>query len=337
MKKQLLLLFAASFASLQSFAQCTNCPIPFVAASQATGTSVGVTVNIPAGVQPGDLMIAAIHIGWCNSGPAVTAPIGWTLINHTSNTGSGCGSQNTSKQLHTFYKVATNAEPANYTFTGNASNQYYVGAIVAYSGVNTTTPINASSTFGMQDACNNIVANSVTTTTTCTRLVGVFFCSVNSSQTNIIPQNSMTERVEVSTTGNHPWGNEDVEVADEFMGAMGASGNKTAGLSGCSSTGWVTGGQLIALNCQSSTGMDDVSISNLVSVSPIPTNGILNILFAGNVERKAEVEVYNALGEKVFVSAQVSSLIDLGALNKGIYFMKIILPEGTVTKKIVLE
>jgi hypothetical protein len=337
MKKQLLLFIAGSLASLQLLAQCTSCPIPYVASSQAVGTSAGVTVNKPTGVQPGDLMIAAIHIGWCNSGPAVTAPSGWILINYTSNTGTGCGSQNTSKQLHTFYKIVGNAEPSSYTFTGNASNQYYVGAIVAYSGVNTTTPINASSTFGTQDACNNIVANSVTTTASCTRLVGVFFCSVNSSQTNIVPQNSMTERVEVSTTGNHPWGNEDVEVADEFMSAMGVSGNRTAGLTGCSSTGWVTGGQLIALNCQSSTGMSDVPISSLVSVSPNPSSGVLNIVFAGNRDSSADVEIYNTLGEKVFVSAQVSSFIDLGTLSKGIYFMKIILQEGTVTKKIVLE
>lgn len=343
MKKQLLIAFALTLSMLQVTAQCSPCTIPFISSSQATGNSTGVTISKPTGVVQNDVMIAAIHVGWCNSGSAVTAPAGWTLINSTSNTGSGCGSGNTTIQLATFYKVAGPGEPVSYTFTGS-TNQFYVGGIVAYSGVNTISPINVSSNNGAQDACNNIVANGVTTTTLCTRLVGVFFCSVNNSLNNIVPPNSMTERVDVGTTGNHPWGNENLEISDELMSTVGATGNRSAALNGCSSTGWVTGAQLIALSCQLSIGMNDPLPSNLVSVSPNPTGGILNVeigsLFpSGCGKKKADIEVYNVLGKKMFTSivVQQSSMIDLTALPRGVYFLRIVLSDGMVTKKFVLE
>ncbi len=111
MKRNLFLTVILFLSFLRSQSQCA-CSIPtFVAASQTVGTSSGVDIPKPAGVQPGHLMIAAVHVGWCNSGSVVTPPAGWTLINHTSNTGSGCGSSNTSKQLATFYKIATVLNP----------------------------------------------------------------------------------------------------------------------------------------------------------------------------------------------------------------------------------
>jgi hypothetical protein len=344
MTKHLLTALALTLTLGQAYAQCTPCTIPFIASSQGTGNSTGVTIPIPAGVSQNDVMIAAIHVGWCNSGSAITPPAGWTLINSTSNTGSGCGPVNNTIQLATFYKVAGPSEPTSYTFTGT-TNQFYVGGIVAYSGVNTIAPINASSNFGAQDACNNIIANSVTTTTLCTRLVAVFFCSVNSSLNNIVPQNSLTERVDVGTTGNHPWGNENLEISDELMTTLGPTGSKTAALNGCSSTGWVTGAQLIALTCQLSTGIEKPLLSDLLSISPNPTSGILNLnigsgfLSTGCKEKKADIEIYNVLGKNVYTSdvKNQSTSIDLTNLPKGVYFLRVTLAEGMVTKRIVLE
>jgi len=284
MKRNLLLVTILFVSYLSSYSQCACSTPTFIASAQGTGNSTGVTVPKPTGVVQGHLMIAAIHVGWCNSGSAITPPAGWTLINSTSNTGSGCGSSNTSIQLATFYKVAGAAEPANYAFTAT-SNQFYVGGIVAYSGANTVTPIMASSNNGAQDLCASIVASGVTTTVSCTRLVGVFFCSVNSSLNNIIPQGSMTERVDVGTTGNHPWGNENLEIADEAFSTMGATGNRTAGLSGCSSNGWVTGAQLIAI-MPANAGSSPVISVNSGSICPGGTftmnpNGATSYTFQG--------------------------------------------------------
>ncbi len=115
---------------------------------------------------------------------------------------------------------------------------------------------------GAQDLCASIVASGVTTSVSCTRIVGVFFCSVNSSLNNIVPPGSMTERFDVGTSGNHPWGNENLEVADEAINVMGATGNRTSGLQGCSSNGWVTGAQLIAINPASAGGSPTISVNS---------------------------------------------------------------------------
>ena len=339
MKKIYTLFSILTLSSFISYSQCSPCSIPFVGASQAVGNSASVTVAKPTGVVAGNVMIAGIHHGWCNNGPTVTPPLGWTLINNTSNQGTGCGSTNTTIQLATFYKVASNVEPLNYTFTGNSTNQAYVGGIVAYSNVNVVTPINASSNFGAQDLCNALVANSVTTTVTCTRLVGVWFCSVNSSATNIVPPNSMTERVDVSTTGNNPWGNENMEMADELFSTMGATGTRTAALTGCSSNGWVTGAQLIALGCNSTIGIDESTLPLAVSVSPNPSSGIFTIKMEDVTGKMANVEIYNVLGEKVYaqlVSAS-STTINLSTQPKGIYFVQIKSGEIIATQKIVIE
>lgn len=338
MKKLYTLTLIFSLSSFITYSQCSPCNIPFVASSNAVGNSASVTIAKPTGVVAGDVMVAAIHHGWCNNGPAVTAPIGWTLINNTSNTGPGCGSTNTTIQLATFYKVVMNVEPLSYTFTGNSTNQAYVGGIVAYSGVNTVTPINASSNFGLQDMCNNIVANSVTTTVSCTRLVAVFFCSVNSSATNIVPQNSLTERVDVSTTGNNPWGNENLEMADELKNTTGATGNKTAFLTGCSGNSWVTGAQLIALGCNGSVGMNENTAINLFTVSPNPTSGKFNLTM-NQFNNESIVTVFNVLGEKVFSSSITNTTIniDLATQPKGIYFVQIKCGELISTQKIVIQ
>ncbi len=229
MKKNYIILLLSIFSASLASAQCTT-SCAFIASTQATGSSSVITLLKPAGVVANDVMIAAIHSGWCG-GSSITAPLGWTLINSTSNTGPGCGSTNTNILLATYYKVATASEPSAYVFTGSTP-QLLVGGIVAYTGVNPISPINASSSFGAQEACANIVANGVTTTASCTRLVSVFVCSVNSSATNIVPQASLTERMDIGNTGNHPWGNENLEIADESFATAGATGNEEIGRPG---------------------------------------------------------------------------------------------------------
>jgi hypothetical protein len=332
MKKIYFIAALCALFTLQASAQCGS----FVASSQATGSTTSVTISAPAGLMPNDVMIAAIHCGWCNSGSAITAPAGWTLINQTSNTGSGCGSGNTSIQLATFYKVAGASEPSSYTFTGN-TNQMYVGGIVAYSGINTVTPVNVNSNNGGQDACGAITASGVTTTAACTRLVNVFICSVNSSATNIIPQPSLTERVDVGTTGNHPWGNENLEISDESFSSAGATGSRTAALSGCSGTGWITAGQMIALEASTTTGINDQTLNSFV-VSPNPSSGIFGIS-ARKQAAACQLEVYDCLGKRIRTAElrNGQTSLDLSDAPKGIYFLKLVSSEENFVTKIVVQ
>lgn len=259
MKKLALLLFSV-IAAIRMFAQCSGCS--FISGSQAVGNATTVTIPQPIGVAANDVMVAAIHTGWCNSGSSVTPPAGWIFIAETGNTGPGCGAGSNEIQLATFYKVATASEPANYTFTGSSS-QIYVGGIVAYSGVDVNNPVNAFSSNGAQEACNNIIAPGLTTTSSCTTVLSVFYCSVNNSLTNIVPQAGLTERLDIGTTGNHPWGNENVEISDRLITTTGPVGATSAALSSCSGSSWVTGAQQIALNCQPSV-LADFDISDPV-------------------------------------------------------------------------
>ncbi|HTL80475.1 MAG TPA: T9SS type A sorting domain-containing protein [Bacteroidia bacterium] len=332
--KKLLLLIPILFSFYLVHAQCTSCLIPFVSSSQATGSSTSVTIPAPAGITPNNILIAAIHSGWCQGG-SVTPPAGWTLIGNTSNTGSGCGSGNTTPQLSTFYKIAGSSEPASYTFTGTTT-QLFVGGIVAYSGVDVVNPLNAASNNGNQDSCGAIRAASVTTTN-CTRIVTVFFCSVNNWVNNIVPQASLTERVDVGNTGNHPWGNENLEISDQLMTSTGATGGRVAALNGCNSDGWVTGAQMIALNCDLALDVADPALTEEIQLMPNPSNGTFELVLPH--VNACKYQVVDALGNVVRegMITQEHNSFDLSEEAKGIYFLELSGAQGTVVRKIVIR
>jgi hypothetical protein len=113
---------------------CTAVPGPvYRAATGASGVN-SVYLTTPAGIAAGDLLIA--HVSNRDSWPMPT-PAGWTLIRRDSN--------GTQVQAAVFWRVATASEPAGVTFalTGSSTTEL-VGGILAYSGVSTTSPVNAS-------------------------------------------------------------------------------------------------------------------------------------------------------------------------------------------------
>ena len=92
--------------------------------SAASGTTL--TLSVPAGVQNGDLLVASVT-DWPGT---LTAPNGWTrALLPSVNQG-------------VWYKIASN-EPASYTWSGSASSTWS-GVMDAFSGVNTTTPLDAT-------------------------------------------------------------------------------------------------------------------------------------------------------------------------------------------------
>src|SRR5688500_401331 len=82
-------------------------------------------ISKPAGTVTGDVMVAAIAFN--NSGAAVTAPSGWTLVRRTSNTST------TSNALAVYRRSAIAGEPASYTW-GVAGGAFAVGGIQSFSG-----------------------------------------------------------------------------------------------------------------------------------------------------------------------------------------------------------
>jgi hypothetical protein len=111
------------------------------------GTATSVTLNKPAGVVAGDMMIAFVSIVAAGV-PTCSSP-GWTLIGENARTVNG-------GFISSFYKIAGSSEPSTYVFTNGGS---YVGTdgisrafrgavgINAYAGAQSETVPALSETF----------------------------------------------------------------------------------------------------------------------------------------------------------------------------------------------
>ncbi len=90
------------------------------------------------------------------------------------------------------------------------------------------------------------------------------------------------------------------------------------------------------------TGISSVADNNIFTVFPNPSNGILNINFAGLSEHII-IEVINNLGQVVYTekindcTGDCHKTIDISSLGKGIYLLKIVANENIQTKKILLN
>src|SRR4029077_2616965 len=132
------------------------------ATSAASVPITTITIAKPAGVVTNDVLLAAISVRGI---PTITPPSGWTLARSDTN--------GTVMVQSVYWHLAGGSEPANYTFTFNQPVASAVGAIDAYSGVNTTTRVDVSG--GQTNASStSITAPSVTTTVANDMVVGFF-------------------------------------------------------------------------------------------------------------------------------------------------------------------
>lgn len=106
-------------------------PVPFIGKDTAFRSSAGtsITVNVPAGVEDGDLLI--LHIGIHDVAAAGITATGWTSIRSDHNAGGA--------NSFLFYRVAS-SEPASYSPSWGAS-RYAAAAITAWRGVDPSDPI----------------------------------------------------------------------------------------------------------------------------------------------------------------------------------------------------
>jgi hypothetical protein len=107
-------------------------------ATSATSTNTNLTINKPTGVVSGDVMI--VNITSNNGGtPSLS---GWNSL--------GTGIFNGSNLRATvLYKVAGGSEPSSYTFALGAGANDAIGTIIAFSGVDNASPIDATGTMGL--------------------------------------------------------------------------------------------------------------------------------------------------------------------------------------------
>jgi hypothetical protein len=179
--------------------------------SAANATATTLTIPAPSGVQAGDVMVAGISV---RGQPAITAPAGWVLVRQDVN--------GTTQKQAVFYKVATASEPGSYTWTFAASRAA-AGGILDYSGVNTSSPIDASGGQVNATASTSATAPSITTTVGGDQLVAFFCITGNNS---FVPPAGTTERYDVASNAVSP--SIAAEGADQLQSAAGPTGSMTA-------------------------------------------------------------------------------------------------------------
>jgi hypothetical protein len=214
-------LSAALLAQGARPAQATG-GIAFRSAS-TKGTRFGTWIKItkPAGATSGDVLLAGLFV---RDAPPLTPPAGWTLIRQDGS-------------AYSYVRVAGGSEPSSYQWTFPA-NHTAAGGIVAYAGVDTVTPIQAST--GQENGKSvNLTAPSVTTTKPGTMVIGFFGVM---KQTSVTRPAGMKERVDVAS--NNDTKNATAEMAEQLFATPSPTGNKvaTAAAFGTNS------GELIALN-----------------------------------------------------------------------------------------
>ncbi len=173
-------------------------------------TDPPLTINRPANVVAGDVMIAAV--GMRPHTATLTVPSGWTLVRRTDNTASGA-----SNSLAVYYKVATASEPVSYVWNP-VGDTHAVGGIQAFYNVDTSNPIDVESAqttpFGLSHP-----APSVTTTVANAMVVTAHTFE---SATTWTPPTGMTEGYDVK------YGGQSIEGNYVLQPTAGATGTKTA-------------------------------------------------------------------------------------------------------------
>ncbi len=172
----------------------------------ANAIANNLAIPVPTGTQAGDVMLAVVDV---KASPTVTGPTGWTLVSNTVN-GSNL------RQL-VYWRVATPMEPGGYTWS-YGENRAASGAIMVYSGVHATAPVETFS--AATGSTTEITAPSVSSSFDGARIVGAFGIGADSA---ISPPAGMTERGEIASAARLR-----TEVADYVLGPAGPTGAKTA-------------------------------------------------------------------------------------------------------------
>lgn len=207
-----------------------------------SGSAVAVgtfAFTLPATVVAGDVLIATV-----NTRGSVTTTLsiaGWTLVINTAN-----GTASGDARVATFIRVADGStDSSNRTVTLSPTSVLDV-AVMRYQGVDSVTPQDAAAVGQANVSSTSCVAPTITTVTDGAVVV---MAQGNTGGVTSTPPGTMTERVEATTGGR------DAVLNDEARPAAGATGTRTATLSGAR----LNVGQLIALRPAAAVRLRGVS------------------------------------------------------------------------------
>jgi hypothetical protein len=219
--------------------------------SPTTGTNIAttLTINAPTGLAAGDVMIANICQSGSSSSTNVPVLSGWTLVTNALLRGSST----TNIYGSLLYRVATSSDSgsSSYAFTLTNGVSDAVGAIVAFSGVDNTTPFDVAPVAikATNSANVTVVATSITTVSTNDAVIMFGMAAAASATT----PTWATWKTATSPGALRPLYTNWVFLSATTNASIGAAWatNATAGATGAGSvtlgTAEVNGGILIAL------------------------------------------------------------------------------------------
>jgi hypothetical protein len=182
--------------------------------NNGNGTT-SLSLTMPTGTLQDDVLIAVVT--WRTSTTTITPPSGWTAVIN------GTGSVSGNIQQATYYRVATSGEAGPYSFTFSTTSKAS-GVVAAYTGVETSNPINIASTNSVSTANATMSTNSVTTTSPNTMLVGAYG---NAAGTTFGVGSGMTLRGQSASSGGGTASRTTTGLQDMSQVAAGATGVKT--------------------------------------------------------------------------------------------------------------
>ena len=200
---------ASEPASTTTLAGSGGSAITFRAASSAGERSTAsLSLAQPSGAQPGDMLIASLDV---RGTPTITAPAGWALVRSDPSGGT--------MTKATYWHLVGPSDSGPYVW-GFSSADAATGIVLAYSGVDPTSPIDAHS--GATSSATAMVAPTVTCSAGA-MIVALFGLATNGS---ITQPTGMTERSEL--TAGVGQARVASEVSDQIHGAGGSTGDRTA-------------------------------------------------------------------------------------------------------------
>ena len=125
-------------------------------------SATALSLSKPSGTVQNDVIVASITVP---GSVTFTAPAGWTSIQRTVTAGNEITTQS-------WYLVAGAGEPSSYSWSWSGGRSA-TGGIVSYSGVDTSSPIDASASQANASS-TTLTAPSVTTTGLTDKLVAVY-------------------------------------------------------------------------------------------------------------------------------------------------------------------
>lgn len=219
-------------------------------------TTAATTWNVayPAGITAGDLLVLFIS---SNGGAAsATPPSGFTEVHRETTV--------TNPRGGLWIKVATGSESGPLAVTMTSTTGH--AQIARYSGVDTTTPQDATRTIVQNTGTTvaHVILPSITTATNGAMLV--FVGAWNSSSRTASPPAGATERIDFISNGG---ATKSGALDDEIDATAGASGTRQ--ITSSSGTGIANWGAMMALRPGGSTGDVAAVTATATADAPAPT------------------------------------------------------------------